>query len=61
MKKVRGFLLGIALALPLAAVGGTGDISADGKTSTMTSVQTGPQSDRCCWVMYFGNWFCIPC
>lgn len=61
MRKVRGLLIGIALALPLAAIGGTGDVSAVGKTSTMTSVQTGPEAGRCCWIMYFGSWFCIPC
>ncbi len=66
MRRLRGFLLGVALALPLAATGGTQDVSAVdvsavGKTTTMTSIQTGPASDRCCWVFYIGMWFCFVC
>jgi hypothetical protein len=59
MNKVRGILLGIALALPLAAIGSSGEL-ATGK-STMTSIQSGPESGRCCWVWYIGKWWCIPC
>ncbi|HEX6992763.1 MAG TPA: hypothetical protein VF339_01315 [Gammaproteobacteria bacterium] len=61
MSRLRGLLLGVALALPLAATGGTGEVSAVGKTSTMTSIQSGPASDRCCWVFYMGMWFCFAC
>ena len=60
MKNLRGILLGIALALPLAAIGSSGELTATGK-STMTSIQSGPESARCCWVWYIGNWWCIPC
>lgn len=69
MSRLRGFLLGVALALPLAAIGGTDDASVIGKASvttvdkadTMTSIQKGPASDRCCWVFYLGMWFCFVC
>lgn len=61
MSKLRGILVGIALAVPLAALGASGDVAVTGKTSTMTSVQAGPQSGRCCFIWHVGNWWCIPC
>ena len=67
MNKVRTFLLGVALALPLAALGSAGDVAAMGvsaaKPSSSTSVVSGPSSQgtaRCC-VMFMGTWFCFPC
>lgn len=65
MNKLRGILLGFALALPLAAVGSSSDVSAIGDMtaakSTMTQIQTGPASERCCFVWFMGSWWCIPC
>ncbi len=66
MNKVRTFLLGVALALPLAALGSAGDCAATSlstaKPSSSTSVVAGPSSQqgRCC-VMFMGEWFCFPC
>lgn len=66
MNKVRTFLLGVALALPLAALGSAGDVAAMGvsaaKPSSSTSVVSGPSSQTgwCC-VMYLGSWLCFPC
>lgn len=62
MNKLRGILLGVALALPLAAIGSSEiGVAATGKQGTMTSVQSGPQSERCCFVWFMGAWWCIPC
>lgn len=61
MKKLRGILLGIALALPLAAIGASGEVTPVGKSSSMTQIQSGPESGRCCWVWHMGTWWCIPC
>ena len=59
MRKLRGFLLGLALALPLAAVGASGDLPSP------YTVESAPLSQddgyRCCWVFYFGTWWCIAC
>ncbi|MFO7286258.1 MAG: hypothetical protein LOD94_08395 [Gammaproteobacteria bacterium] len=66
MRKIRNFLLGVALALPLAALGSAGDVATagfcPGKPAGGTSVVAGPQSQMgwCC-VMYLGTWLCFPC
>ena len=61
MKRLRGILLGIALALPLAAIGASGEVALVNKSSTMTQIQSGPESGRCCWVWLMGSWWCLPC
>lgn len=57
MKKLRGLLLGVALALPLSVVGASVD-------QTSTSYMSAPESqsnDKCCWVFWLGLYWCIPC
>lgn len=60
MRRLRIILLGIALALPLAATSASDEVGVSGKTSDMMQIQPQPQG-RCCFVWYLGSWWCIPC
>lgn len=62
MTKLKTMLLGVAVALPLAAFGAVEGTAADAAVAPVKA-QSGPtqQAYRCCWVFYSGNWWCIPC
>lgn len=61
MGKFRTFMLGAALALPLAAFGAIGDVGST-DAAVPPSVEQGASSQyRCCWIFFGGTWWCIAC
>lgn len=59
MKKLRGFLLGVAMVLPLTVLGASVDLSS---TSYVDTSRPEAQYDyHCCWVFFMGMWWCVPC
>lgn len=63
MKNVRKVIAALALALPIAAVAATQ--AADSLTQTQSApagiAASGGQSYLCCWVLFMGKWYCLPC
>ncbi|MBN1240313.1 MAG: hypothetical protein JXB36_17550 [Gammaproteobacteria bacterium] len=60
MTKLKSMLLGVAMALPFAAVGAV-ETGIQGVDAAPLEAQSGPtqQTFECCWVYFNGMWWCI--
>jgi hypothetical protein len=59
MTKIKTMLLGMALALPLAAFGAIGDVGSMEPAAVPPEAQGAQSQYKCCWVFYNGSWYCI--
>ncbi|HEX7081240.1 MAG TPA: hypothetical protein VF329_09515 [Gammaproteobacteria bacterium] len=62
MKKIRGILLGVALALPLMAASAAAPTPLIADQVQTTKANAGPSKQyNCCWVFFMGRLYCFPC
>ena len=63
LTKLKAVLLLAVLAMPLLSIASARAMSESTATAVAPAGKPGsaPQSIECCWIYYFGRWYCVPC
>jgi hypothetical protein len=59
MRALKHVVLAATLALPLVALGAVQEVPTPRHVEATPQIQNGPAAGECCWVYYYGNWYCV--